>query len=90
MANKTTLPLPPLPITLLNSHSFAVLFQMQFLFIQGPFRVLVDDLQSTTNDSLTSVVNTKLAAFVVFIVAVVISYLIMWTPFVSNLSRDVS
>jgi len=63
---------------------------MHFRFIQDAFRTLVDTLKQTTNADFSTSAFTKLAVFVVFIVLIVVSYLIIWTPFVNRLNRDVS
>jgi len=44
----------------------------------------------TTDSDFSSTINTKLAVFIVFIIAIVVGYLILWTPFVNRLNRDVS
>lgn len=63
---------------------------MQFRFLQDAFRILVKTLNTATNNDFENTINTKMALFIVFVIAVVLAYLIFWTPFVSKLNRDVS
>lgn len=63
---------------------------MQFRLIQSSFRGLVDTLKQSMNSNYTSTTDTKMAAFIVFIIGGVVAYLILWTPFVSRLNREVT
>ena len=75
---------------LLNTSQFKTLYWMQFRFLQDAFRILVKTLNTATNNDFENTINTKMALFIVFVIAVVLAYLIFWTPFVSKLNRDVS
>ena len=81
-ANKTTM-------DLINSEYFRQLYIIQYRFIQDSFRSFVASLKSATNDSFQTIIDTRMAAFIIFIIAVGLAYLILWTPFVNNLNREV-
>ena len=86
-------PLPPAPppiVSMLASGDFKLMYWMQFRFIQNAFRALVATLNSNTNGDFTSTINTKMALFIVFVIVVALAYLMLWTPFVNALNRDVS
>lgn len=75
--------------TLYNSQYFEDLYIIQFRFIKNAFRSFIAALADAVNSSYTSLANTRMAAFVVFIIGLVISYLILWTPFVNRLNNEV-
>lgn len=74
---------------LINSEYFRNLYIIQFRFIQDSFRSFVLSLKEATNNSFQSIIDTRMAAFIIFIIALGIAYLILWTPFVNNLNREV-
>jgi hypothetical protein len=41
------------------------------------------------DDYTSSSLNTKMAVFIIFTIALVLAYLVLWTPFVNGLNRDV-
>lgn len=75
--------------TLYNSQYFEDLYIMEFRFIKNAFRSFITALTNMVNSSYTSLANTRMAAFVVFIIGLVMSYLILWTPFVNRLNNEV-
>ena len=78
------------PMALINSQEFFELYAIQFVFIQNTFRSFVASLWNSTNGDYTSIIDTRMALFIVFIIALAITYLILWTPFVNKLNREVS
>ena len=52
-------------------------------------RDFVSTLKSTTNEDFKSMIDTRMAAFIVFIIGLVIAYLVLWTPFVNKLNNEV-
>lgn len=75
--------------SLINSGYFLELYTIQFRFIQGAFRDFVSTLKDATNGEFESIINTRMAAFIIFIIALGVAYLILWTPFVNNLNREI-
>lgn len=41
------------------------------------------------DDITVSSLNVKMAVFIIFMIALVLAYLALWTPFVNGLNRDV-
>jgi hypothetical protein len=78
------------PMYLINSNYFKELYIIQFRFIQDSFRSFVLSLKQATNTEFQTIIDTRMAAFIIFIIALGIAYLILWTPFVNNLNREVS
>ena len=76
-------------MNLINSNYFLELYIIQFRFIQDSFRSFVDLLKLSTNGEFESIIDTRMAAFIIFIIALAIAYLILWTPFVNRLNREV-
>lgn len=74
---------------LINTDYFRQLYIIQFRFIQDSFRSFVLSLKEATNNSFQSIIDTRMAAFIIFIIALGVAYLILWTPFVNNLNREV-
>lgn len=74
---------------LVNSNYFLELYIIQYRFIQDAFRSFVSSLKEATNGEFQSIIDTRMAAFIIFIIALGIAYLILWTPFVNNLNREV-
>ena len=74
---------------LLKSNYFVELYITQFRFIQDSMRDFVSTLKSTTNEDFKSMIDTRMAAFIVFIIGLVIAYLVLWTPFVNKLNNEV-
>ncbi len=62
---------------------------MQFRFIQDTFRVLVQTLGEAVNNDFQSDIDTRISAFIIYIMGIVIAYLILWTPFLNKLNREV-
>lgn len=62
---------------------------MQFRFIQDTFRNLVMILKNAVNNTYNSNIDTRMATFIIYILVVVVAYLILWTPFVGKLNREV-
>ena len=77
-------------MNLINSDDFLELYIIQFRFIKNSFRSFVSSLKDATNGEYQSIIDTRMAAFIIFIIALGIAYLILWTPFVNNLNREVS
>jgi hypothetical protein len=77
------------PMKLLNSDYFQDLYITQFIFIQDTQRYLVSIFTSSVNDDYDSKLNTRMACFIVFVIVVLIAYLVLWTPFVSKLNKEV-
>ena len=50
---------------------------------------LVDTYVFTVNSDFKSQIDTRMAAFIVFIIVLVVAYLILWMPFVSKLNKEV-
>jgi hypothetical protein len=50
----------------------------------------VKTLKEATNGEFQSIIDTRMAAFIIFIIAIAVAYLILWTPFVNKLNREVS
>ena len=73
----------------MNSDYFLELYIIQFRFIQDSLRTFVDTLQRTTNESSQKTIDSKMIAFIVFVIVVVIAYLILWVPFVNKLNTEV-
>ena len=46
-------------------------------------------LRNSVIDYYNSNTNIKMAAFIVFIICIVFAYLIIWTPFVNKLNKEV-
>lgn len=76
-------------INLINSNDFLNLYVIQFRFIKNAFRLFVSSLTDTTNNEYQSIIDTRMAAFIIFIIAIAIAYLLLWTPFVNNLNREI-
>ena len=74
---------------LINSNNFLEMYVIQFRFMQDSFRSFVLTLKESTNKEYLGMISTRLALFVVFIIALGMAYLVLWTPFVNNLNRDV-
>lgn len=49
----------------------------------------MDVLKKSTNGEFQSIIDTRMAAFIIFIIALAVAYLILWTPFVNRLNREV-
>jgi hypothetical protein len=49
----------------------------------------VNVLKTSTNGEFQSIIDTRMAAFIIFIIALAVAYLILWTPFVNRLNREV-
>jgi hypothetical protein len=77
-------------LNLINSNYFLELYIIQFRFIQDSFRSFVNVLKTSTNGEFQSIIDTRMAAFIIFIIALAVAYLILWTPFVNRLNREVS
>lgn len=78
------------PLNLVNSNYFLELYVIQFRFIQDSFRGFVSSLKEATNGEFNEIIDTRMAAFIIFVIAILVAYLILWTPFVNNLNREVS
>jgi hypothetical protein len=76
-------------LSLLDTSYFRELYIVQFRFIQDSFRAFVKTLKEATNGDFQSIIDTRMAAFIIFIIAIAIAYLILWTPFVNKLNREV-
>jgi hypothetical protein len=77
-------------LSLLDTSYFRELYIVQFRFIQDSFRAFVKTLKEATNGDFQSIIDTRMAAFIIFIIAIAVAYLILWTPFVNKLNREVS
>ena len=77
-------------MNLVNSNSFLELYIIQYIFIEDTFRGFVTSLTNATNGEFNSIINTRMAAFIVFVIAMALAYLALWTPFVNNLNREVT
>lgn len=78
------------PLSLVNSNYFLELYIIQYRFIQDSFRSFVNILKTSTNGEFQSIIDTRMAAFIIFLIALAVAYLILWTPFVNRLNREVS
>jgi hypothetical protein len=76
-------------LNLINSNYFLELYIIQFRFIQDSFRSFVNVLKTSTNGEFQGIIDTRMAAFIIFIIALAVAYLILWTPFVNRLNREV-
>jgi hypothetical protein len=76
--------------TLANSGPMRELYVLQFRFIGDSLRYLVDNLTSLTNAEFNDTIGTKTIAFVVFIICICFGYLVLWVPFVTKMTKDVS
>ncbi len=45
--------------------------------------------KTSINDDYNSKLNTRMACFIVFVIIVLIAYLVLWTPFVNKLNKEV-
>jgi hypothetical protein len=77
-------------LSLIDTSYFRELYIVQFRFIQDSFRAFVKTLKEATNGEFQSIIDTRMAAFIIFIIAIAVAYLILWTPFVNKLNREVS
>ena len=77
-------------LSLVNTDYFLELYIIQFRFIQDSLRTFVDTLQRTTNESSQKTIDSKMIAFIVFVIVVVTAYLILWVPFVNKLNTEVN
>lgn len=76
-------------LNLINSNYFLELYIIQFRFIQDSFRSFVNVLKTSTNGEFQGIIDTRMAAFIIFIIALAVAYLILWTPFVNRLNREI-
>ena len=78
------------PISLLNSDKFLDLYIIQFRFISDSLKNILQILVDQMNLKYKSDINSRMAAFIIFIIGLILAYLVLWIPFVSKLNRDVS
>ena len=62
---------------------------MEYRFIAVSFKQLITLLENSVTSYYNSTNNIKMSAFIVFIICIVFTYLIFWTPFVNKLNREV-
>ena len=75
---------------LLDSVDFYELDEIHFKYIQPIFRRLVSLLKQTMNDDYQQRVDRRLAVFIVFFIILCTAFLVIWTPFVNKLNKEVS
>ena len=75
---------------LINSNYFLELYLIQYRFISDSFRSFVTTLTASTNTEYQTTIDSRMAAFIVFVILIIIAYLILWTPFVSKLNKEVT
>ena len=46
-------------------------------------------LTDSTNSDYQTTIDTRMAAFIVFVIALGMAYLVLWIPFVSKLNKDI-
>jgi len=75
--------------TLLASSRFEELYVILAVFAREGFRALEEKYIQQVNDSYTFVKSTRVVAFISFMVALSVAYLILWIPFVNRLSKEI-
>jgi len=74
---------------LLKDPLFEELYIIQFRFLHDCFRTLLETFTGSVNSGFQSTIDTRMAAFIVFIIALILAYLILWTPFVNKLNKEI-
>jgi len=74
---------------LLKDPVFEELYIIQFRFIHDCYRSLLSTFVGSVNDQYFRTSDTRMAAFIGFMVAICLSYLVLWTPFVNKLSKEI-
>jgi len=72
-----------------NSEIMRELYITQFIFIKDSFRSLMQTFTESVNAGFQNNIDTRMAAFIVFVIALVMAYLVLWTPFVNKLNKEV-
>ena len=76
-------------LQLLNSDFFNELYIMNYRFIAVAFRKFLHTLTVSTDTYFDTIVNLRTAAFVIFVIAVILAYLTLWLPLINTFNREV-
>lgn len=71
---------------LFSNVIFEEMYVIQFRYVQDTFRTLVELLTTSVDKDFTSQIDSRLAAFIVFVILMGISYLVLWLPFVGRIT----
>jgi len=62
--------------------------KMDRIYIQNTTRIMIDSFKSSFDDRFNSNLTTKLIVFIVFIVALIVVYGVVWQPTIQKINND--
>ena len=62
---------------------------MQYVYIMAAFRNLMSSFKVSLDDKFSSELTSRLIAFILFIIALVMVYVALWVPFIIKIKNDV-
>lgn len=74
---------------LLNSKDYKDFERIANEMSEQAFLFLIDQLLTSINSYSSSEVSRRIILFIIYLIAIVLSYVIIWRRFVINLSKDI-
>ena len=62
---------------------------MQYAIINPAFRLLISSFKTSLDDKFSSELTARLIIFILFIIALVVVYVILWIPLIIRINNDV-
>jgi len=63
--------------------------KMQYVYIMAAFRSLMSSFKVSLDDKFSSELTSRLIAFILFIIALVMVYVALWVPFIIKIKNDI-